>query len=116
MIKIKRAYEPETRTDGYRVLIDRLWPRGVKKTDLKIDDWIKDLAPSNEIRKAFGHEPSKWKEFRTRYRGELRKPAMKEKLADLARLAKRKTVTLVYAAKDEEHNNAVVLKELLDHK
>jgi uncharacterized protein YeaO (DUF488 family) len=114
MIKIKRAYEPFKKQDGYRVLIDRLWPRGIKKSDLPLDEWIKDLAPSTELRKNFGHEPSKWVSFRKEYKSELRAGPAREKLLDLAKRASRGTVTLVYSAKDTEHNDAVVLKDLLD--
>lgn len=114
MIKIKRVYEPKEKSDGYRVLVDRLWPRGLKKSDLIFDEWLKDLAPSNETRKAFGHDPAKWKSFLTRYRKELRAPDLQPMLEDLARRARRSTVTLLYGAKDETHNQAVVLKQVLD--
>ncbi len=114
MIKIKRAYETTERQDGYRVLVDRLWPRGVRKSDLVLDDWIREIAPSTELRKSFAHDPEKWSEFQRRYKAELRAKASREKLAKLAKRAARGTVTLVYSAKDTEHNNAVVLKKLLD--
>lgn len=114
MVKIKRAYEPRGPRDGYRVLVDRLWPRGIKKLKLPLDDWMKEVAPSSELRKKFGHDPEKWDDFRKRYELELRAPDAREKLEELARLAKRGTLTLVYGAKDEEHNNAFVLKELIE--
>ncbi|MGZ3788184.1 MAG: DUF488 domain-containing protein [Bacteriovorax sp.] len=114
MIKMKRAYEPAQKDDGYRVLIDRLWPRGIKKEKLVHDEWAKELAPSTELRQSFGHEESKWKEFRAQYKRELRHKEASEKISSLARRARRKTVTLVYSARDEEHNDAVVLKEVLE--
>jgi uncharacterized protein YeaO (DUF488 family) len=114
MIKLKRAYEPVARADGYRVLVDRLWPRGIKKADFALDEWAKELAPSNESRKAFGHEASKWKEFRATYRRELRSKELRRPIEDLARRARRATVTLLYGANDEQHNNAVVLKAVLE--
>lgn len=112
-MKLKRAYEAATRTDGYRVLIDRLWPRGKKKNDLDLDEWAKELAPSNELRKQFGHDPERWREFVKRYRNELKSPELRAKIRELAAKAKRGTVTLVYSARDEEHNNAVVFKDLI---
>jgi uncharacterized protein YeaO (DUF488 family) len=114
MIKTKRAYEPATKDDGYRVLIDRLWPRGVRKSDLVLDAWVKEIAPSAELRKSFGHEPSKWKRFSASYRAELRAPAARQFLEALAKRARRSTVTLVYSARDEEHNDAVVLRDILE--
>jgi uncharacterized protein YeaO (DUF488 family) len=116
MIKLKRAYEPAGKGDGYRVLIDRIWPRGVKKTDLPLDEWAKELAPSTELRKSFGHDPDNWPEFREKYQQELRSPAARQKMDELAGLARRSTLTLVYSARDEEHNNAVVLKRVLERK
>ena len=112
MIRIKRIYDPPASEDGRRVLVDRLWPRGVAKDAARLDDWLKEIAPSDELRKWFGHDPAKWEEFRGRYRTELQSHA--ETLATLRAAAKKGTITLLYAAKDEEHNNAVVLKELLD--
>jgi uncharacterized protein YeaO (DUF488 family) len=110
-VKLKRAYEPPTRSDGRRVLIDRLWPRGVKKTDARIDEWMKDIAPSTELRKWFGHEPARWPEFRRRYKVEVRRHP--DQLDRLCTLARDGTLTLVFSAHDEEHNDAVVLKELI---
>ncbi|MDR3607875.1 MAG: DUF488 domain-containing protein [Oligoflexia bacterium] len=114
MIKMKRAYEPPERKDGYRVLIDRLWPRGIEKSRLALDQWIKDLAPSPELRKDFGHDPSRWKQFRARYRLELRSKAARETIDTLAKRASKSPVTLIYSARDEDHNNAVVLKEAIE--
>lgn len=110
-IHLKRAYDVPAPGDGKRVLIDRIWPRGVKKEDAKIDLWLKDIAPSTELRKWFGHDPARWADFRRRYREELRGS---EALAELRRLSREGKVTLVYAARDVEHNNAVVLKSLID--
>ena len=112
MIRIKRIYDPPSPDDGRRVLIDRLWPRGVARDEAKLDEWLKEVAPSDELRKWFGHDPARWEEFRSRYREEL---ASHGELLDRLRAeARKETVTLLFAAKDEEHNNAVVLKELLD--
>jgi uncharacterized protein YeaO (DUF488 family) len=106
-LQIKRAYEPASRRDGTRVLIDRLWPRGLKKTSAAIDDWRKDVAPTAALRQWFGHDPRRWPAFRRRYAQELR--SHRDVIRDLAALASRRRVTLVYAAHDEAHNNAVVL-------
>ena len=114
MIKLKRAYEPSARTDGDRFLIERLWPRGVKKESLPIRGWLKDVAPSTELRKWFSHDPERWKEFRRRYFAELRKHA--EALKPLLDSTRRGTVTLIYSSHDEEHNNAVALKDYLESK
>jgi uncharacterized protein YeaO (DUF488 family) len=110
-VRLKRAYEPPEPSDGYRVLIDRLWPRGVKKEEARLDEWARELAPSSELRRWFGHDPAKFDEFRRRYREEL--AAQEKKLTELRRLARKETVTLVYSARDTEHNDAVVLAELL---
>jgi uncharacterized protein YeaO (DUF488 family) len=111
-IDVKRAYDPPTRSDGYRVLIDRLWPRGITKDDLQVDVWLKDLAPSADLRKWFGHDPKKWDEFRRRYARELEgHAAALEQLVERARAGR---VTLVFGAKDTEHNNAVALQEHLE--
>lgn len=112
MIKLKRIYDPPAPDDGRRVLVDRLWPRGIAKDAARLDDWLKEIAPSDELRKWFGHDPAKWEEFRKRYRAEL--DSHGNLLAELRAAAEKGTVTLLFAAKDEEHNNAVVLKELLD--
>ncbi len=107
--RIKRIYEKPASTDGTRVLVDRLWPRGLKKTDAKIDLWMKEVAPSAELRKWFGHEPERFAEFKRRYKKELSKDAF----AELRNLGKDKTVTLLYGAKDPEMNQAAVLLALL---
>lgn len=109
-VKIKRVYEKPEREDGFRILVDRFWPRGLTKEKANIDLWLKDIAPSNELRKWFGHEPDKWSEFRKRYRHELQ--AKEEKVAVLKDHMKKGTVTLVYGANDEEHNQAVVLLDM----
>jgi len=116
MIQLKRAYEPVSRTDGYRVLVERLWPRGLRKADARFDEWLKDAAPSHELRRWFGHEPSRFVEFRERYRRELRSEAGRAALAELARRAARETVTLVYSAHDERHNNAIVLAREIERR
>ncbi|OZB36873.1 MAG: hypothetical protein B7X35_03090 [Halothiobacillus sp. 14-56-357] len=109
-MKLKRAYDLPTNDDGYRVLVDRLWPRGLSKADAKIDLWLKAVAPSTELRQWFGHDSEKWPEFKRQYHGELKdNPAW----AELQAIAQQRDVTLVYAAKDQLHNNAVVLKQLL---
>lgn len=111
-IKVKRAYEPATAEDGTRYLVERLWPRGVKKEALQVEAWLKDVAPSDQLRRWFGHEPEKWAEFRRRYSKELDKNSDAwEPLRDAARSG---MVTLVYSARDTEHNNAVALKEYLE--
>lgn len=110
MIRTKRAYEPRARGDGRRVLVERLWPRGMKKESLQIHAWIKEVAPSTELRRWFGHRPERWTEFKRRYRQELRESDAWQPLLDAA---KRGTVTLVYSAHDPEQNSAVVLREFL---
>ena len=110
-VRLKRAYLPAAATDGTRVLVDRLWPRGIGKSAAAIDLWIKDVAPSTALRKWFGHDPARWLEFRLRYAAELR--GHRDGLAGLRALARRKTVTLVFAARDERHNDAVVLRDVL---
>lgn len=111
MIKLKRVYESPSPQDGLRVLVDRLWPRGLTKERASVDLWLKDVAPSTELRKWFGHDPAKWKEFQVRYRKELREK--KDHLESLRRKGTNLTVTLVYGARDEEHNEAVLLKRVL---
>ena len=113
-IDVKRAYEPPARSDGYRVLVDRIWPRGVTKDDLEVDAWLKDVAPSTALRKWFGHDPKKWDEFRRRYARELEPHAAA--LGQLVERARAGRVTLVFGAKDTEHNNAVALKEHLERR
>jgi uncharacterized protein YeaO (DUF488 family) len=114
-IQLKRVYEPPSRADGYRVLVDRLWPRGIAKEALKLDAWAKDLAPSTGLRRWFAHDPAKWGEFRKRYRAELSRAGAGKIVRELLTSARRaKTVTLLYGAKDREHNEAVVLRELFE--
>ena len=108
---MKRAYDPAEPRDGYRVLVDRLWPRGVSKERARLDEWARELAPSAELRTWFGHDPERFAEFERRYRAEL--TAREEKLDELRRRAREGALTLVYGARDEEHNDAVVLAELL---
>ena len=109
-IVLKRAYEEPDNADGYRVLVDRLWPRGKKKTDLRLDIWAKDLSPSTELRKWFGHDPERWLEFYKRYKVELAAPEKKNAIAQVVNAAhKHSTMTLIYGAMDTEHNEAVVL-------
>jgi uncharacterized protein YeaO (DUF488 family) len=110
-VRLKRAYEPASPEDGYRVLIDRLWPRGVSRQQAKLDDWDNELAPSTELRRWFGHDPSRFEEFRRRYVQELRNE--RPRLAALRRRAREGTLTLVYSAQDTDHNDAVVLAEVL---
>jgi uncharacterized protein YeaO (DUF488 family) len=112
MIRLKRAYEPADPADGARFLVERLWPRGVKKDSLKIEGWIKDVAPSTELRKWFSHDPAKWNEFRRRYSEELR--ANPDAWQPLLQAAHSGTITLVYSSHDSEHNNAVALQEFLN--
>lgn len=110
-VMLKRAYEPPAKGDGKRILVDRLWPRGVAKAKAKIDLWLKDVAPSTALRQWFEHDPKKWPEFKKRYRAELKNnPA----LTELKRLSHQGPITLVYAAKDQLHNEACVLKQILD--
>lgn len=112
MVKIKRIYEPVEKTDGFRVLVDRLWPRGVSKERAQLDLWAKDIAPSTALRKWFGHDPKRWKSFQTKYTKELRENA--SELKELRRLHREhKNLTLLYGAKDTEHNEAVVLMKML---
>jgi uncharacterized protein YeaO (DUF488 family) len=112
MIELKRVYEKPSTKDGLRVLVDRLWPRGLTKERAAVDLWIKDVAPSTELRQWFGHDPVKWKEFQVRYRQELNEK--RDCLKELKQKSKSHTVTLLYGARDEEHNEALVLKKILD--
>lgn len=113
MIRIKRVYDKAKKDDGVRILVDRVWPRGVSKQEAKVDIWLKAVAPSSKLRKWFGHKPGRWKEFRKRYRKEL--DNWKEVLLPTVRFLEddRGSVTLLFAAKDEKHNNAVVLRDYL---
>jgi uncharacterized protein YeaO (DUF488 family) len=110
-VRLKRAYEPAEASDGYRVLVDRLWPRGVSREDARLDDWARELAPSTELRRWFGHDPGRFDEFRHRYREELAQHA--DELEELRARARSGPLTLVFGARDTEHNDAVVLAEAL---
>lgn len=112
MIKLKRAYEPASKQDGLRILVERLWPRGVSKQGAAIDFWLKSVAPTTKLRKWYGHDPARWPDFRKRYRAELKEHS--DALSLLKYLVTEKTVTFVYAAADESRNSAVVLKEVLE--
>jgi uncharacterized protein YeaO (DUF488 family) len=113
-VTTKRIYEPRSRADGVRVLVDRLWPRGVSKDEAKLDLWLKEIAPSTELRKWFAHDPSKWAEFKKRYRAELKN---NDAVVELKRLVRRsKHVTLLYAARDAAHNEAEVLRLMIEGK
>lgn len=112
-IIVKRAYEPVDAADGYRVLVDRVWPRGRGRDELAIDEWAREIAPSTELRKWFGHDAKRWDEFQRRYRDELRAPELRERLDELLAAAGKGPMTLVYGAKDTEHNQAVVLQAVL---
>lgn len=111
-IKLKRPYDPAAPDDGPRILVDRLWPRGLAKAEARIDRWLKEIAPSDELRRWFGHEPERWEEFRRRYFAELaEKQPLIDELRSMARLG---NLTLLFSARDAEHNNAVALKEYLE--
>ena len=114
MIKLKRAYERASRTDGTRFLVDRLWPRGLSKTALRVDAWLKDVSPSTPLRRWFSHDPARWDEFRKRYARQLESSPDAWQL--ILSATRRGTVTLVYSARDERHNNAVALREYLNAK
>ena len=116
LVQIKRAYDTPSPNDGIRVLVDRLWPRGLSKERANIDIWLKEVAPSRELRTWFGHQPEKFAEFRHRYEQELSSEEGQEAVAKLRELIGQETVTLVFSAKDSEHNNAVVLRDLLMQK
>jgi uncharacterized protein YeaO (DUF488 family) len=110
-VKLKRAYDPPAASDGTRILVDRLWPRGIKKADAAIDDWVKEIAPSTALRKWFGHDPARWEEFRSRYAVEIEEHP--EQLEMLRAQARQGPITLVFSAHDEVHNDAVVLRDFL---
>ncbi len=114
MIRLKRVYEKPEKQDGERILVERLWPRGLTKGEARVDEWVRDIAPSPELRKWFAHDPAKWQSFEKRYWSELRQKQ------DLVKMLKKKskghTLTLVYAARDETHNNAVALKEFIENR
>lgn len=112
MIKLKRVYDPPSEDDGHRILVDRIWPRGMTKEKARVDLWLKELGPSDELRKWFGHDPARWEEFRRKYETELKsKTELLQKIRDAEK--QNVTVTLVYSAKDEEHNQAVVIQGFL---
>lgn len=113
MLKIKRVYDDVSNQDGKRILIDRVWPRGIKKEELKHDEWYKDIAPSTELRKWFDHDEEKWTDFKKKYKKELE--SHQDTLEDIRKDADGHNVTLLYAAKDEKHNHAIVLKEVLEN-
>jgi uncharacterized protein YeaO (DUF488 family) len=116
MIDLKRAYESPSPEDGHRVLVDRIWPRGVSKDELKVERWDRDLAPSIDLRRCFGHDPARWPEFRERYQQELSQPAKQEVLVELAQVARHGRLTLIYSARDTVHNQALVVKEVLEER
>jgi uncharacterized protein YeaO (DUF488 family) len=113
MLQIKRIYDPWSRDDGKRILVDRLWARGIKKDEAKIDEWLKDIAPSDKLRKWFAHDPDKWTEFLEKYKKEIKDK--REIVYRLRNEAKNGKITLLFSAKDREHNNAVALKEMIEH-
>jgi len=113
-LQLKRVYDPPEATDGERLLVDRLWPRGLRQEAAQLHGWLKDLAPSPELRRWFAHDPQRWPEFQARYRAELRAPEKEGLIRDLAQKASRGRVTLLFAARDPERNNAVVLKEVIE--
>lgn len=114
MVRTKRVYNKASRDDGVRILVDRVWPRGVRKQQAKVDEWRKELAPSTALRKWFRHDPAKWALFRQRYRQELVQSGQMDELIELARRARRETITLLYGAVDEQHNQAVAIREFMD--
>jgi uncharacterized protein YeaO (DUF488 family) len=114
-IQLKRAYDPPLETDGERLLVDRLWPRGLRKDAAQLSAWLKNLAPSDELRRWFAHDPSRWPEFQERYQAELRTPEKETLLRELAQKARQGRVTLVFATHYISHNNAVVLKAVIEH-
>ena len=116
MVRLKRAYEPFDPDDGHRVLVERLWPRGLRKEQAHFDEWLKDIAPSDALRKWFHHDPARWAEFEQRYARELDSEAARATLADLVRRAASETITLVFSAHDAQHNNAVVLKRMIERR
>ncbi|MFW6323788.1 MAG: DUF488 domain-containing protein [Desulfovibrionales bacterium] len=115
MIRIKRVYDPPMPEDGVRILVDRVWPRGMKKEKAALDHWFKEIAPSSELRKWFAHEPAKWGKFKQRYRAELQSERKEALLREIAEKAEQGTVTLVYAAADREYNNAAALQFFLEN-
>jgi uncharacterized protein YeaO (DUF488 family) len=116
MVRLKRAYEPVADDDGRRVLVERLWPRGLRKEQAHFDDWLKDVAPSTALRKWFHHDPDRWVEFEERYARELDSGPARAALDELVREAASETVTLIYSSHDQEHNNAIMLKRVIDRR
>jgi uncharacterized protein YeaO (DUF488 family) len=116
MVRLKRAYEPLAPDDGRRVLVERLWPRGLRKEQAHLDEWLKDVAPSTALRKWFHHDPSRWAEFEERYARELASEPARAALDELVQEVASETVTLVYSSHDQEHNNAVALKRMIDRR
>ena len=112
-VHVKRVYHPAEKSDGVRILVDRLWPRGISKDRARIDEWMKDIAPSAALRTWFGHREDRWEEFQKRYRAELASSGGKALLDRLKQMSRKGTVTLVFAARDEQHNNAIVLAKVL---
>jgi len=110
--RVKRVYDEPTKSDGRRVLVDHLWPRGLKKNEAQIDEWLKEIAPSTRLRKWFGHDPARWKEFKKKYAAEL--DGQRDQVEKLAREASKRRITLLFSAKDTQHNNAVALKEYIE--
>ena len=111
-LKIKRVYDEPAKSDGHRVLVDRIWPRGLKKSDTRIDEWLREIAPSTGLRKWFKHDPSRWEQFKKRYAGELEEH--REQVGKLACEGRKRTVTLLFGAKDTTHNNALALKQYVE--
>jgi uncharacterized protein YeaO (DUF488 family) len=114
MVKLRRAYETPLDHEGKRYLVERLWPRGVKKETLRLDGWLKKIAPSPALHKWYAHDPERWEEFKAQYQQELNEPEKEQVLQDLAREAREGTITFIFATRDRERNNAVILKELID--
>ena len=110
--RVKRVYDEPTKSDGRRVLVDHLWPQGLKKNEAQIDEWLKEIAPSARLRKWFGHDPARWKEFKKKYAAEL--DGQRDQVEKLAREASKRRITLLFSAKDTEHNNAVALKDYIE--
>lgn len=113
-IEVQRVYDRGPVKSGKRILVDRLWPRGIRKEDLQLDLWLKDVGPSTSLRKWFGHDPDRWTEFRRRYKAELQQPAQRAQIEQLIRLARRGKVTMLYGARDQQHNEAIVLREVVE--
>ncbi|ASN03998.1 DUF488 domain-containing protein [Virgibacillus necropolis] len=116
-VNLKRVYEDKVDSDGVRILVDRVWPRGMSKEDAKLDHWIKEIGPSSDLRKWFGHDPEKYEDFKQKYKKELQNGEQGEALKEIKDITKKhdKNVTLLYASKEEKYNQASVLKEILDH-